>query len=120
MTTILVVDDSAMLRMQVARAFTSAGYRVLEAADGVAALERLVEAPEIACVVCDVNMPRMSGVEFVETLAGRGAAVPVIMLTTEANPELIGRAKAAGAAGWLLKPCNPAHIVAATRKLTGA
>jgi two-component system chemotaxis response regulator CheY len=116
--TILVIDDSAMVRQQVGRALTGAGFTILEAVDGVDALEKLAGAPATRLIVCDVNMPRMNGVEFLERLSAGGQAVPVVMLTTEGQPELIQRAKALGAKGWIVKPFKPDLLIAAVRKLT--
>ncbi len=115
---ILVVDDSAMVRRQVGTALKNAGFDVVEAADGRAALE-LVRAggDGITCVICDVNMPWMSGVELVEELARDPVRPPVIMLTSESKPQLVERAMAAGAVGWLVKPCNMLHVVAAAKKV---
>jgi two-component system chemotaxis response regulator CheY len=116
--TILVIDDSAMVRQQVGRALTGAGYSVVEAVDGVDALQKLAAAPATRLIVCDVNMPRMNGVEFLERLCAEGPTVPVVMLTTEGQPELIQRAKALGAKGWIVKPFKPDLLIAAVKKLT--
>ncbi|HEY4058048.1 MAG TPA: response regulator, partial [Kofleriaceae bacterium] len=59
--TILIADDSMLIRRQVASALTGAGYKIIEAVDGEDALRKLT--PEIALVVCDLNMPKMSGIE---------------------------------------------------------
>jgi two-component system chemotaxis response regulator CheY len=117
---ILVVDDSAMLRKQVGGALRRAGFDVVEAADGRTALDIVRAAADITCVICDVNMPWMTGVEFVEELAKLEARPPVLMLTSESKPDLVERAMAAGAIGWLTKPCNPEHVVATARKLSQA
>lgn len=116
---ILLVDDSAMLRKQMGTALKNAGFEVIEAPDGHAALE-LLKGTGVSCVVCDVNMPRMNGVELVEELAKRASAdrPPVVMLTSESKPDLVERAMAAGAAGWLVKPCNPDHVVRVVVKLS--
>ena len=119
--TVLVVDDSASVRMQVSRALASAGFEVLEAVDGIDALEKLTGGATVALVVCDINMPRMNGVELIESLAQRPAPrPPILMLTTEGHPALIQRAKASGARGWMMKPLKPELLVAAARKLTAA
>ncbi len=118
--TVLVVDDSATIRQQVGDALSVAGLSVVEAADGVEGLEKIL-AGGINCVVCDVNMPKMNGIEMVaevkkiESLA----KVPIIMLTTEGAKDLIVRAKAAGASGWIVKPFKPEMLVAAVNKLSG-
>jgi two-component system, chemotaxis family, chemotaxis protein CheY len=117
-TTILVVDDSSMVRQQVGRALGGAGFRIVEAADGVDALEKLAAFPETKLVVCDVNMPRMNGIEFLENLWSNGSALPVVMLTTEGQPDIIHKAKALGAKGWIVKPFKPDLLIAAAKKLT--
>jgi len=111
---VLVVDDSMMVRRQVGMALTAAGFAVVEATDGADALAKLSAHVDIGLVVCDVNMPRMNGLEFLEKVR---AGLPVMMLTTEGQPELIQRAKALGAKGWLVKPFKPELLVAAARKL---
>jgi two-component system chemotaxis response regulator CheY len=119
---ILVVDDSMMVRQQVSRALTAAGFSVIDAVDGVDALQKLAQNQGTQLVVCDVNMPRMNGIEFLENLRKDAAfgRVPVVMLTTEGQPELIQQAKGLGAKGWIVKPFKPALLVAAVTKLTAA
>lgn len=116
---ILVIDDSMMVRKQVGNALRTQGYAVVEAVDGVDALEKLEATPDARLVVCDVNMPRMNGLEFLEQLSARKSAPPVVMLTTEGQPELMQRAKALGAVGWLVKPFKPELLLATAKKLTG-
>jgi two-component system chemotaxis response regulator CheY len=71
-------------------------------------------------LICDVNMPRMNGLEMLEKLRSdvRWKALPVVMLTTEGQPALIERAKKAGAQGWIIKPFKAALLVAAVQRLT--
>jgi two-component system, chemotaxis family, chemotaxis protein CheY len=114
---ILVVDDSLLVRKQVGTALTNAGYAVIEAADGAEALEKLKLHADVSLVVCDVNMPRMNGIEFLQHVR---KDVPVVMLTTEGQPEIVQRAKELGAKGWILKPFKPDHLLAAAKKLIAA
>ena len=116
--TILVVDDSVTVRQQVCNALTEAGFATMEAKDGQEGKER-IEAGGMSMVICDVNMPRMNGIEMLEACkaAGSSQGLPIVMLTTEAQPELIGRAKAAGASGWIIKPFKADLLVAAVKKL---
>jgi|HubBroStandDraft_2_1064218.scaffolds.fasta_scaffold422483_1 two-component system chemotaxis response regulator CheY len=117
---ILVVDDSLMVRQQVGRALTGAGFPIIEACDGLDAHQKLAATPDVRLIVCDVNMPRMNGIEFLEKLSASGSMIPAVMLTTEGQPELIARAKALGAKGWIVKPFKPEMLIAAVKKLTAA
>lgn len=119
---VLVVDDSGFVRQHVGRVLRAAGFDIVEAADGDQALAALAADGEIALVFCDVNMPQRSGLEMLEALAGdpAGRRPPVVMLTTEGQRELIVRAKALGAMGWIVKPFKPELLVLTAQKLTGA
>ena|SRR5450432_1895007 len=114
---ILVIDDSMLVRKQVGSALTAAGYTVIDAGDGAEALERLKLHADVSLIVCDVNMPRMNGIEFLQHV---GTGVPVVMLTTEGQPEIVQRAKELGAKGWILKPFKADHLLAAAKKLISA
>ena len=116
-TNILVVDDSLMVRRQVGTALKALGYAVSEAVDGVDALQKLEAQPDTRLIVCDVNMPNMNGLEFLEQLRSRGMLVPVVMLTTEGQPDIIQRAKSLGAKGWLVKPFKPEFLAATAKKI---
>jgi two-component system, chemotaxis family, chemotaxis protein CheY len=117
MNSVLVIDDSLMVRRQVGGALRDVGYAVIEAVDGQDAVDQLEAGAQPKMVICDVNMPRMNGIEFLERLAARGGAIPVVMLTTEGDPEMIRRAKALGAKGWLIKPFKQEHLMAIAKKL---
>lgn len=114
--TVLIVDDSAMIRTSLTHALNGAGFETVEALDGLDAHDKLTDA--IDFVICDVNMPRMNGIEFLERLAGsEGPKPPVMMLTTEAQPELIRDARHFGAVGWMVKPCEADLLVEAVKKM---
>jgi two-component system chemotaxis response regulator CheY len=120
MKKVMIVDDSRTVRQQVVAALGPAGFEVLEAQDGVEALDRIKGTPDLSLVICDVNMPRMNGLELLGMARdGGGLLVPVVMLTTEGRTDVIERAKRAGARGWLVKPFKADQLVAVARKLTG-
>jgi two-component system chemotaxis response regulator CheY len=114
---VLVIDDSETVRHQVRRALVGAGYEVLQATDGADGLEKIRRSADLALVLCDINMPRMNGLEMVEQLHRDGSTLPVLMLTTEGQPLLIRRAKQAGVKGWIVKPIKPDPLVAAVAKV---
>jgi two-component system chemotaxis response regulator CheY len=118
---IVVVDDSRTARQQVIMALADAGYDVIEGVDGRDGLSKIVSNPDAALIICDVNMPIMNGLEMLNALKADHPAiqVPIIMVTTEAQLELVQQAKAAGARGWIVKPFKPHMLVAAVRKLVG-
>lgn len=118
-TLVLVIDDSATVRQEVSTALKQAGFTVIEASDGIEGKTR-INAMDIKCVICDINMPNKNGLDLVEEIKtdSRHKALPILMLTTEGAPDLVGRAKKAGAVGWIVKPFKAEMLVAAVRKLT--
>ena len=119
---ILIVDDSKTIRQQVSFTLSKGGYTVVEAEDGKDGIVKLGANADVALIISDVNMPNMNGIEMVEAIkaGGQHGALPIVMLTTEGSAELIERAKAAGAKGWLVKPFKPDQLIAAVQKLTAA
>jgi two-component system chemotaxis response regulator CheY len=116
--TILVIDDSASLRQVVAMALKGAGYEVLQAGDGQAALA-LLDGRQIGMAICDINMPRMNGIEFLKAAKALPAYrfMPVLMLTTESQQAKKDEGKAAGAKAWMTKPFSPSSLLNAVSKL---
>ncbi len=117
MKKILVVDDSETIRQQVKQALAATGYEIVEAVDGVDGLEKLRAIPDLGLALCDVNMPRMNGLDMIAEVQRTGPRIPILMLTTEGQPSLIKRAREAGAKGWIVKPFKPELLVAAVIKL---
>lgn len=117
---ILVIDDSSAVRQQVSMALGQAGFEVLEAVDGLDGAETIRADRDLALVICDINMPGMNGLEMLERVKAEpeNATLPIVMLTTEGQPSLIQRAKAAGAKGWIVKPFKAQMLVATAQKLT--
>ena len=120
---ILVIDDSDTIRQQVRQALAPAGYEILEAIDGVDGLEKIRSGADISVVLCDVNMPRMNGLDLLDAWARESGTsarrAPFVLLTSEAQPALLERAKKAGAVGWMVKPFRPSLLQATVRKLLG-
>lgn len=121
MTRIMIVDDSSTIRQQVSTTLSAAGFEVIEAVDGEDALAQLSRAAGCSLVICDVNMPRLNGLDMLEQLRNIDALkeLPVLMLTTEGQPEYVQRARSLGAKGWMVKPVKAELLLAAVQKLTG-
>jgi len=114
---ILVNDESATIRQQVKQALAATGYEIIEAVDGVDGLEKLRALADLDMALCDVNMPRMNGLDMIAEVQRSGPKIPILMLTTEGQPSLIRRARESGAKGWIVKPFKPELLVAAVTKL---
>lgn len=117
MKKILVIDDSETIRQQVKQALAATGYEIIEAVDGVDGLEKLRALADLDMALCDVNMPRMNGLDMIAEVQRSGSKIPILMLTTEGQPSLIRRARESGAKGWIVKPFKPELLVAAVTKL---
>jgi two-component system chemotaxis response regulator CheY len=116
---ILTVDDSATIRELLLSELSGLGYRVTQAEDGINGLEMLaLEAPDL--IITDITMPRMDGIGFIQSVRGdeRYKATPILVLTTESDPDIKDRAKRAGATGWIVKPFDPRKLAEAIRKVT--
>jgi two-component system chemotaxis response regulator CheY len=116
---VLVVDDSQTVRTEISKALAQAGFGTMEAADGEVGLA-LAREHQFALIILDVNMPRMNGLQMLESLRLDFATcnVPVVILTTEAEEPMIERARKAGAKGWLIKPVSTDHIVSTVQAVT--
>ena len=115
---VLVVDDSSSVRQVVGIALKSAGYDVIEASDGRDALSKL-NGQKIHLIISDVNMPNMDGITFVKEVKKLPGYkfTPIIMLTTESQESKKLEGQAVGAKAWVVKPFQPAQMLAAVAKL---
>lgn len=116
---VLAIDDSPTIRTMVTMTLEQAGIAVTTAEDGVAGLEAMDEAaPDL--VITDVNMPRLDGFGVIDGIRqGKGnLSTPILVLTTETGADLKSKARAAGASGWIVKPFDPAKLVATINRLT--
>lgn len=112
---VLVVDDSGLARRSTRRALEGAGYEVVEAEDGLAALERyFVEKP--AVVLLDLVMKGMYGLDVLAKLREMDPSVRVVVLSADIQSTSRDMVSAAGASGFLNKPAAPPDIVAAVER----
>ena len=120
MKKILAADDSRSILQMVSFTLKGAGYEVVEAPDGQAALNQ-AQGQSFDLVITDLNMPHMDGITLIQNLRGLPAYrfTPMLMLTTEAGDDFKAKGKAAGATGWLVKPFDPAKLLGVVKKLIG-
>ena len=113
---ILVVEDETSIASFVAAYLRNAGYTVRTSSTAQAALTEIAsEAPSL--VVLDLNLPDGDGVELCRRIR-KSSDVPILMLTTEGQPEAMARAKKCGAKGWIVKPFKEHLLLGAVQKLT--
>ncbi|MFT8775069.1 MAG: response regulator [Gluconacetobacter liquefaciens] len=118
---VLTIDDSRTMQGMLRKALEEAGYDVIQGGDGVEGIEVLESAdPPPNVIITDINMPRMDGFGVIEAVRKMPAFkhLPIIVLTTESDPEKKARARAAGATGWIIKPFSSDSLVAAIRRVT--
>ena len=110
---VLIVDDDASVRLLCAVNLEAEGLHVLEAADGLDALEQARrERPDL--ILTDVSMPRLGGFRLAESLGvdERTRGIPVIFLSGEVGPSNAQRARALGAVAYWTKPFDPRALAA--------
>ena len=102
---VLLVDDSGVMRKIISRSLNSLWIdEVIEAADGVEALEVFKDGEGFDLVLTDWNMPRMNGLELVQAIRAAGHKLPIMMVTTETEKEQVVKAIQAGVNDYLVKP----------------
>ncbi len=119
--TVLVVDDSMVLRASVKFTLGNAGIAVEEASNGkeglevLSTLEQAGKRPDM--IIADINMPVMDGISFLKEVKGtQWKFIPTLILTTESQPHMKQQGKSAGAVGWLVKPFKSEQLVEVVRK----
>ncbi len=118
MKTVMTVDDSASMRQMVSLVLQGGGYAVVEAVDGLDALSKL-RGQDLHLVLADINMPGMDGIELTRQVRAKAdyKFVPIVLLTTESDPEKKQQGKAAGATAWIVKPFDPEQLLAVVKKV---
>lgn len=108
------------MRQMLSFTLKSAGHEVIEAEDGLDALDK-VRGRKVDVIITDQNMPRMDGLALTRSLRGMAqfSQTPVLILTTESSDEMKQAGRAAGATGWLLKPFDPQRLLDIITKVAG-
>ena len=108
---ILIVDDESRMRKLIRDFLEREGYKIIEAADGVEALERFYEDKEISLIILDVMMPRMDGWQVCKEVR-QNSKVPIVMLTARAEEQNELKGFELGVDEYISKPFSPKILVA--------
>mgnify|MGYP001809827690 CR=1 FL=1 len=116
---LLIVDDSINLRHTLSLTLQKAGYKVLQARDGMEAIEQLEHASNVQLILCDVEMPRMNGFEFLGTYRQKPelGSVPVVTLTSHSSQKYRQIASSLGASAYLTKPYSESELLTTVSEL---
>ncbi|MCI4666434.1 MAG: response regulator [Neomegalonema sp.] len=120
MKNVLIVDDSATVLMSLETILSKIGFNVSKASSGEEALAKYInKAAKFDLVITDLNMNAVSGIDLIKKARANAAYrfTPILMLTTESQPEKRQEAKRAGATGWLVKPINGPDLAGVIKKL---
>jgi len=118
MKTILIVDDSSVVRMSLNYFLKENQFNVVEAVDGMDGLEKAAQN-KLDLIISDINMPNMNGIEMIRKLREFPATryVPILVLTTESAKDMLDQGKKAGATGWIVKPFTNETLLATIKKV---
>lgn len=114
MALILIVDDSKTSRAYCRAILTSAGHEVMEATDAEHALDRMADHPP-DCLVLDLLMPGLSGIEMMEVLGGRSEPTPIVVLTSSVEETDRVRCMRLGARAFVNKPVGCEELLRAIK-----
>lgn len=116
MALVLVVDDAQFMRMRLNKLLTDAGHQVVEAANGLEALEKYEQhSPDI--VMMDITMPEMDGLTALKELRQRHPDAKIIMCSALGQQSAVLEAIKAGAKDFIVKPFEPDRVLQAVGKL---
>ncbi len=112
---IMVIDDSPTIRVSVELALKQLGLLIKQAENGQDALDKISEiknaGDEVVLCLSDINMPVLNGIEFITEFRKVDKFTPVVVLTTEAEKDIIQKGKEAGASGWIIKPFQAEDLI---------
>ena len=115
---VIFIDDSATVLMSVEMAMESlAGIVDFEAYDNPIEALEVIKNNQFDLIVTDINMPQMSGFDFVKTLRADGIKTPALALTTENTPQMKMEGKKVGINGWITKPFTNDKLQMAVKRV---
>lgn len=111
--TILIADDEALSRKYLRAVLQDRGMQVLEAGNGLAALDQLKNSARVDVVITDIHMPALDGLEMVRAIRSSPvpwARIPVIAMSARSDQTMVSSARAAGVNDFLVKPVEPVAL----------
>ncbi len=120
MKTILVVDDSPTMLKSLHASLSLAGFSVVTALNGQAAMEQLQSGLRPDLILTDINMPQMDGIAFIQAARRMLRFTPILALTNSAQPGKRDEARKGGATGWLKKPVGGNELIQIIEQFVGA
>src|SRR3954454_23194220 len=111
-----VIDDDASFRTAIERRLKFAGYEVETYSSGQQLLDRLPNVEKPGCILLDVQMPGLTGLELQSRLAQRGSLLPIIFVTGHSDTPTTVRAIKAGAEDFLTKPASSEQLIGAIER----
>ncbi len=118
MANILVVDDAAFMRMRCAKLLTENGYQVVEASDGLEAVQKYQQHRPDA-VLMDITMPNMDGLEALKKMLEVDPGARIAMVTAMGQQSMVIEALKSGAKDFVIKPFDADRVLGAVKKLVG-
>lgn len=116
---VYVVDDDQHMRTSISRLLLVSGYRYRVFESAVAYLNAALEPCEAACLVLDVRMPELSGIELQQRLSGSDHDVPIVFVSAHGDIPMAVQTLKAGAVSFLQKPFDPADLLVAVEEALG-
>jgi CheY-like chemotaxis protein len=118
---VLLIDDDPMPRSMLGMFFQEIGYEVLEASDGKQGIQVAVEGAPVL-ILCDINMPGMTGIETLQYLQGnpKTKPIPVIMVTAHGELDAVERCLESGARDYIQKPFDLMTVKSKVERALGA
>lgn len=117
---VLVIDDKKDLAELVSSFLQKSGFEVITRSDGLQGMDAISQNPDISCVVLDLKMPQMNGLQFVQMLRNLKIleGIPIIIMTAYSKPEYIQMGKKLKVSAWLTKPFQFNNLIDTVKKLT--
>jgi two-component system chemotaxis response regulator CheY len=115
---ILIIEDSTAIRLFVQQVLQGAGYNVVTASGGLSGVEQSKKS-DFDVIIVDYHMPDMNGDRVTKTIRARpnGKNIPILIMTTNSDPEIKSQFKQIGANGWLKKPLESTRILTAVHNM---